>query len=91
MVELEKMNNLGYVVAIRGKDMFVVNDCLPLNKQECWGSDLADVIVYPTIEEARDIKRNFDSHKNEFHPLKDVDVEVRLMHKKQIMMARLKG
>ena len=49
MVTLEKMNNIGYVVAIRGKNVFVVNDSLAINNGECWGEDLAEVIVYPTI------------------------------------------
>ena len=91
MVELEKMNNIGYVVKRKDKNLYVVNDAIQMSSDDVWGNDVADVIVYPSIEKASQIKRNFDKHKNEFYRIKDVEVEVQLIHKKEVMIARLKG
>lgn len=91
MITPEKMENLGYVVKMKGRNLYVIHDCLSINNMEAWGNDFADVIVYPTIEAARDIKRNFDKHKHDYHNIKDKEVEVQLMHKKEIMIAKLKG
>ena len=91
MVTLEKLDNLGYVVAIKGKDKYIINDCLGIHRTDIWGEDLNDVIVYPTIQAARKIARNFDEDKEHYSTTKDIVVEVRIIHKKEVMVARLKG
>lgn len=85
------MNNLGYVLKRTDKNLYIVNDDVQMSSDDIWGNDIADVIVYPSIEEARQIKRNFDEYKHEFYRIKDVEIEVQLVHKKDIMVARLKG
>lgn len=91
MATLEKLDNLGYVVKIKGRNKYVVNDCLGLHRREIWGNKLADIIVYKTIQEARAIKRHFDDNKKYYPSTKDIELEVQPMHKKAIMVARLKA
>jgi hypothetical protein len=91
MITPEKMDNLGYVVALKGKDRYVINDCVRVDAVTAWGEDLAEVIIYPTIEAARDIVRHFNECKHEYSHIRDVEIEVRIMHKKQVMIARLQG
>ena len=91
MATLEKLENLGYVIKIKGKNKYVVNDSLGIHRSEIWGDDLAEIIVYKTIEEALDIKRHFDEHKHNYSTIRSAELEVQLMHKKAIMVARLKA
>jgi len=91
MATLEKLDNLGYVVKIKGRNQYVVNDCLGLHRSEIWGNDLAKIIVYKTIQEAQAIKRSFDNSKKDYFEVRDIELEVQPMHKKAIMVAKLKG
>lgn len=88
---LEPLDNLGYVIKMKGKNQYVVNDHAPIISDRVWGNDLAEIKVYKSIQEAQGIKRNFDNCKSDYHNIKNIEIEVQIMHKKKIMIAKLKG
>ena len=91
MVTLKPLDHLAYIIKRKDKNLYVVNDCLPINSDRIWGErNLEKVIIYKTIEDAREIKRHFDTVKKDYPSLDVVDIEIELVHKKEIMIAKLK-
>lgn len=92
MITPEKMDNLGYVIKQKGKNLYVTNDACPINSPHVWyKKDLTKNIIYNSINEARDLVSRFNKLKTEYHGIRDVDLEVILIHKKEVMVAKLKG
>ena len=91
MVTLEKLDNLGYVIKVKGKKLYVITDCLPVDRLEAWGNDPAKIKVYKTIQEAQGIKRAFDKCKHNYNNIRNFEIQVQLVHKKPYMIAKLKG
>lgn len=88
---LEKLDNLGYVIKVKDKNLYVIADHLPVDRLEAWGNELAEIKVYKTIEEAQEIKRAFDKCKHNYNNIRDFNIQVQLVHKKPYMIAKLKG
>ena len=92
MVTLKPLEHVGYLIKQKGKNLYVVNESCPINSEHVWGEkDLAKVVIYKSIDEARSLKSRFDKLKTEYHGIRDVELEVLLVHKKEIMVAKLKG
>lgn len=91
MATLENLDHLGYVIKVKGRKLYVVTDCLPVNRLEAWSNDLANVVVYKTIKDAQRIKRAFDACKHNYNNISNFEIEIKLMHKKELMVAKLKG
>ena len=88
---LEPLDNLGYVIKVKDRNLYVINDSRSIANPGEWGDDLADVVVYDTIREAQDIKRNFDTYKSDYPNIHNIVLEVQIIHRKKIMVAKLKG
>jgi len=91
MVTLKPLEHVGYTVKQKGKNLYVTNDSRPVNSPMCWGKkNLAKNIIYKSIDEARDIVSHFNKVKADYHNIRDVQLEVVLVHKKEVMVAKLK-
>ena len=92
MATLKPLEHLGYMIKQKGKNLYLTHDCMSINAPAAWGKkDLTKIQIYKSIEDAQRIKSDFNKHKSDYFNIKDVELEILLVHKKEVMMAKLKG
>ena len=91
MITLKPLEHVGYAVKKKGTKKYMMEGYFQIIDSSAWGTDLAKIEVFKTIEDAQALIKHWDTCKKDFHNIKDIKLEIELIHKKDVMVAKLKG